>query len=120
MADKAFITPTAFGQFLNDTYNHTIEEAKHSRAKLVEAVKTQLAANYEKQIGNLNLQLKGVEELKNGAEKLQNEKLVLLNEQIINYKAQLENLEKKPVVNWVYVVVAILIGLVIGYLLKGR
>jgi exodeoxyribonuclease VII large subunit len=120
LADKAFITPTAFGQYLNETYNHTIEEAEHSRAKLVESVKTQLAANYEKQINNLNLQLKGVEELKFGAEKLQNEKLVLLNEQIFNYKTQLETLEKKPAVNWVYLIVAIVVSLIICYLLKGH
>jgi exodeoxyribonuclease VII large subunit len=116
VADKAFITPTAFGQFLNETYNHTIEEAAHSKARLVESVKTQLAANYQKQIDNLNEKLKGIKELKTGAEKLQMEKLVLLNEQIVNYKAQLE---KKPAVNWVYVIAAIVLGLIIGYLLKG-
>ncbi|TSJ36501.1 hypothetical protein FO440_21965 [Mucilaginibacter corticis] len=38
VADKAFITPSEFGQFLNDTYNHTVEEAQHSRAQLVESV----------------------------------------------------------------------------------
>ena len=58
VADKAFITPTAFGQFLNETYNHTIEDAEHSRAKLVGSVKAQLSANYQKQIDNLNEKLK--------------------------------------------------------------
>jgi exodeoxyribonuclease VII large subunit len=106
VADKAFITPTAFGAFLNDTYNHTIEEAAHSKARLIESVKTQL--------------LKGVEELKTGAEKLQNDKLVLLNEQIAGYRKQVETLESKPAVNWVVVIVAVVIGLVIGYLLKGH
>jgi exodeoxyribonuclease VII large subunit len=120
VADKAFITPTALGQFLNETYNQTIEEAAHSKAKLVESVKVQLAANYQKQIDNLNEKLKGVEELKNGSEKLQHEKLVLLNEQILNYKAQVETLEKKPAVNWVYVIAAVVAGLVMGYLLKGH
>jgi exodeoxyribonuclease VII large subunit len=120
IADKAFITPTAFGQFLNETYNYTIEEAAHSKAKLVESVKTQLAAGYQKQIDNLNEQLKGVEQLKVGTEQLQNEKLYLLNEQISAYKAQVEALGKKPAANWVVVIVAIMVGLVIGYLLKGH
>jgi exodeoxyribonuclease VII large subunit len=120
VADKAFITPTAFGAFLNETYNDTIEEAAHSKAKLVESVKTQLAAGYQKQIDNLSEQLKGVEQLKAGAEQLQNEKLTLLNEQLSAYKAQVETLEKKLAINWVVVVVAIVVGLVIGYLLKGH
>jgi exodeoxyribonuclease VII large subunit len=67
VADKAFIMPTAFGQFLNEIYNHTIEEAASSKAKLVESVKMQLQAGYQKQIDNLNEQLKGVEQLKAGA-----------------------------------------------------
>jgi exodeoxyribonuclease VII large subunit len=120
VADKAFITPTAFGHFLNETYNQTIEEVEHSKARLVESVKTQLAANYQKQIDNLNEKLKGVEELKTGAEKLQHEKLVLLNEQLSNYRAQVETFEKKSPVNWLLIVVAVVIGLIIGYLLKGR
>jgi exodeoxyribonuclease VII large subunit len=120
VADKAFITPTAFGQFLNDAYNQTIEEAAHSKAKLVESIKTSLAANYQKQIDNLNEKLKGVEDLKVGAEKLQNEKLAMLNEQLLNYKAQVETMEKKPAVNWGVIVIAVVIGLVIGYFLKGH
>jgi len=118
VADKAFITPSAFGQFLNDTYNQTIEEAEHSKARLVESVSKQLSANYQKQIDNLNEKLKGVEELKAGTEKLQSEKMALLNEQVLNYRTQIEKLEKKPAVNWVVVIIAIVIGLVIGYLMK--
>ena len=61
-----------------------------------------------------------MEELKNGAEKLQAEKLVLLNEKIVNYKAQLETLNDKSAVNWVYVIAAVVMGLIIGYLIKGH
>lgn len=43
VADKAFITPSEFGQFLNDTYNHTVEELQHSRAQLVESVTKQFS-----------------------------------------------------------------------------
>lgn len=95
MISRENITPTAFGAFLNETYNHTIEEAAHSKALLVESVNMQLDANYQKQIDNLNEKLKGVEESKVGSEKLQGEKLVLLNEHIANYRAQVEHLEKK-------------------------
>jgi exodeoxyribonuclease VII large subunit len=133
VADKAFITPTAFGQFLNEVYNQTVEEVEHSKARLVDSVRTQLAANYQKQIDNLNEQLKGVEALKTksetdlgkiyeekirlyeqqkaGSEKLQDEKLAMLNEQLTIYK-------NKPAVNWVAVVIAVVVGLVIGYLIK--
>jgi exodeoxyribonuclease VII large subunit len=118
LADKAFITPSEFGQFLNDTYNNTIEEAQHSKAKLVESVKIELAANYQKQIENLNEKLKGVEELKLASQTLQNEKLIVLNDQIQAYKTQISTLENKPAINWLVVIIAVVIGVVIGYLLK--
>jgi exodeoxyribonuclease VII large subunit len=118
VADKAFITPSEFGQFLNDTYNQTIEEAQNSKAKLIESVKTELSANYQKQIDNLNEQLKGVEQIKLASENLQIEKLVVLNDQIQAYKTQVSTLENKSNVNWVVVIISVVIGLVIGYLLK--
>ncbi|RFZ85197.1 hypothetical protein DYU05_06240 [Mucilaginibacter terrenus] len=39
IADKSFITPSELGQFLNDVYNHTIEDLENSKAKLIESVK---------------------------------------------------------------------------------
>lgn len=118
VADKSFITPSEFGQFLNDTYNHTVAELENSRAKLIESVKTQLSANYQKQIDNLNEKLKAIEELKLASQNLQQEKLVVLNDQIQAYKTQISTLENKPSVNWVAIIIAVIIGLVIGYLLK--
>lgn len=153
IADKAFITPSEFGQFLNDTYNQTVEEIQNSRAQLVESVKKQLTANYQKEIDNLRQQLVTVEELKkknnedlekvynekisglNGqislltntynqqlaeTQNLQNEKLIMLNEQLNNYKAQITSLENKSSINWTVVIVAIVLGLIIGYLIKGH
>jgi exodeoxyribonuclease VII large subunit len=38
IADKSFITPSELGQFLNDTFNHTVEELENSKAKLIESV----------------------------------------------------------------------------------
>lgn len=64
VADKSFITPSELGQFLNDTYNHTVEELENSRAKLIDSVKAQLTANYQKEIDNLNEKLKANEELR--------------------------------------------------------
>ncbi len=63
IADKAFITPTALGQYFNDIYNRTIEELQNSKARLVEDITTQLQANYAKQISNLEAQLTAKEEL---------------------------------------------------------
>jgi exonuclease VII large subunit len=64
VADKSFITPSEFGQFLNDTYNHTLEELQNSQAKLIDSVKAQLTAGYQKEIDNLNQKLKDNEELR--------------------------------------------------------
>lgn len=51
VADKAFKTPTALGQYFNNVYNTTIEQLQNSKAKLVAAITKQLKANYEEQIG---------------------------------------------------------------------
>jgi exodeoxyribonuclease VII large subunit len=142
VADKSFITPSEFGQFLNDTYNHTVEELQNSKARLIESVKAQLTAGYQKEIDNLNQKLKDNEELRNktandlekvyqekisllnfqlsGEQKLQSERITVLNEQINTYKAQLSNLEGRSSVNWIAVGIAVLLGLIIGYLIKGH
>lgn len=142
VADKAFITPSELGQFLNDVYNHTVEELENSKAKLIESVKTQLAANYQKQIDNLNEKLKANEELRlktvgdleqvykekisvlntqlTGDQKIQTERIGLLNEQINAYKKQLNELKNKSSINWTAIIVAIIVGIIIGILIKGR
>jgi hypothetical protein len=140
VADKSFITPSELGQFLNDTYNHTVEELQNSKAKLIDAVKAQLNANYQKEIDNLNEKLKANEELRvkttgdlekvyqekiallnsqlNGSLQLQTEKLAVLHEQITAYKAKVSSLENRTGTNWTLVVIAIILGIVIGYLLN--
>lgn len=142
VADKSFITPSEFGQFLNDTYNHTVEELQNSKAKLIDSVKAQLSANYQKEIDNLNEKLKANEELRiktandlelvykekmallntqlAGEQKLQGERVSLLNEQINNYKAQVSSIKNKSSVNWIAIIIAITAGIIIGYLLKGH
>jgi exonuclease VII large subunit len=167
VADKAFITPSEFGQFLNDTYNHTTEEIQHSKAKLVEAVTAQLKANYQKQIENLNSQLKAQEQLKTKSiediQKVSQEKVIALEQEvtlakknyqehvqesqklheqrsrllqqqveaankeskskdvmIASYKQKVDNLKGKGSVNWIAVIIAVAIGVIIGMaLVKG-
>lgn len=142
VADKSFITPSELGQFLNDTFNHTVEELENSKAKLIESVKSQLTANYQKQIDNLNEKLKANEELRlqtakdleqvykekmevlnvqlAGDQKLQAERIGILNEQIDTYKSQISDLNGKSSVNWTIVIIAVILGLILGYLLKGH
>jgi hypothetical protein len=57
IADRKFITPTAFGQYLKEIYNTTIEELAQSKAKLVDDVTKQLKTVYDKQLQNLNEKL---------------------------------------------------------------
>lgn len=127
VADKAFITPSEFGQFLNDTYNHTAEELQHSRAQLVESVTKQLQAGYQKEIDNLREQLKNVEELRNKAsadmQRVYEEKIggltALQQQRQQLYEEQLKAAESKRPVNWVAIVLAAILGLLIGYVLKN-
>jgi exonuclease VII large subunit len=57
IADRKFITPTAFGQYLKEIYNTTIEELAQSKAKLVADVSKQLKTVYDKELQNLNEKL---------------------------------------------------------------
>ncbi len=57
MADKAFITPTAFGNYLYDLFIQTSEELQHSKAKMIDSIKKELAVNYEQQLQTQAAQL---------------------------------------------------------------
>lgn len=144
VADKAFITPTALGQYLNDLYNTTIEELQNSRAKLVDDITKSLKANFEKQVQNLQEQLQAVEKQKqqmvndlktvNEKEKqVLNQNIKSISEQqkakedlISSYKKQIEGLQaqvsRPPVkeTNWGLVIAAIIIGIIIGVMLAGK
>ena len=63
VADKAFITPTAFGQYLHRIYNDSVGELQHSKARLVEAITVQLEAQYDKQVRTLEEKVRSLEEL---------------------------------------------------------
>jgi exodeoxyribonuclease VII large subunit len=138
VADKAFITPTALGQFLNDLYNDTVEELQNSKAQLVADITKTLKANYDKQIQNLTEQLQATEkqkqqtitDLKTLSEKekqVLNQSITAITEQqkgkddlISNYKRQVDSLQKQASrvpekeTNWVFVVIAIILGILLG------
>lgn len=63
ISDKKFITPTQFGNYLKEIYNSTTEEFQRSKAKMVQDTKNELKIIFDKQMQNLNDQLKAAKEL---------------------------------------------------------
>jgi len=135
VADKAFITPTALGQYFNDMYNRTVEELQSSKAKLVEDITRQLEANYTKQIQNLQEHLKAAEELHTksaqSTESLYKKEMELLNNQLAattqQHQQQMQELQKirdekhlltkeqiNTIIYWVLIIVALFVGIIIG------
>lgn len=53
-------------------------------------------------------------------QKLQTERIGILNDQIKNYKSQISELGGKASVNWTIVIIAVILGLILGYLLKNH
>jgi len=98
VADKAFTTPTAFGQHLVDLYNNTIQERSQSKAGMVEAAMKQVKPLFEKQIQNLT-------------EQFANEKK-LLEERLV--MAQMVQPAKT---NWVLIIGLMIVGLIAGFLI---
>jgi exodeoxyribonuclease VII large subunit len=83
VADKAFITPNALGQYFNEIHNETLDELQNTKAKLVEDITTQLKSNYEVQLVNLNEKLQGYKEV--SGQQLQ---LATLNYMTLNHNLQ--------------------------------
>jgi exodeoxyribonuclease VII large subunit len=107
VADRHLITPTAFGQYLQDIYTQTIEELQNSKAKLVDDISKQFKANYEGQLQNLNDKLKGASEL---SEK----QVALKQEQIENLQKQLAEKKSIPLIVWLLIIVALILGVIFG------
>jgi exodeoxyribonuclease VII large subunit len=95
IADKAFITPTALGQYLNTLHNDTIAELEHSKAKLVATITEQLKANYAKQVENLEAKVKQLEELGGRSAGVQQQEVQVLRGQVALVKAQAEEAGKQ-------------------------
>jgi exonuclease VII large subunit len=107
VADKSFITPNELGQYFNSIYNQTIEELQNSKAKLVNDISKQIDASYQIQIKSLSEQLEG-------NKSLSEQQLQSANEQMNDYKTRLEKRKSMAVVMWVLMVVACVIGILIG------
>lgn len=107
IADKHFITPTAFGQYLHDIYHTTIEELQNSKARLVEDITKQLQVNYEGQLQNLSDKL-------NNAIELNKQQVNLKEQQIESLQSQLSHKKSIPVTMWLLMIVGVAIGILIG------
>lgn len=92
IADKAFITPSELGQFLNDIYNHTREELEHSRAQLVESITKRLTAQYQQQINAL--QQVNAQEVAN-LKKLNESNAEVLRKQALEERASLQRVQEQ-------------------------
>ncbi len=90
VADKAFITPTALGQYLNTLYNETVEELQHSKARLVETITLQLSTNYDKQVAKLQEKIRQMEELNGQRTGVQQQEVSFLQSQMGPLRAQQE------------------------------
>ena len=88
MADKAFITPTALGQYLHRIYNDTVAELQNSKARLVETITVQLSANYDKQVRNLEEKIRSLEELNGKMSGVQHEQIQFLQGQLTDLRVQ--------------------------------
>jgi exonuclease VII large subunit len=124
IADRAFITPTALGQFLGSLHDETLEAIQNSKAALVETVTKQLGAQYDGQIRNLTEKL-------TATEAIHAERAALLTRQLADRDALLEaqrtvagkmeaqfNAAKKgerPL--WLFVLIAALAGVLVGAIL---
>lgn len=109
IADKAFITPTALGQYFNEVYNHTSEELQSSKAKLVEDIKAQFKSTYETQLAHLNEQLQGNKQLSD-------QQLQVAKARIEELNYQLAQRSSIPVAAWVLIVLfAIAAGIFVGW-----
>lgn len=103
VADKAFTTPTAFGQHLVDLYNHTVEERSKSKAGIVDAVTKSLKPLYEKQIENLTNQFANKEQ------KLLNDQKLL--EEKLKFAQEVQPQESR---NWAMIILMLIVGVALG------
>ena len=107
IADKAFITPTDLGQYFNSVYNHTVEELQSSKARLVDDLSKQIDAGYQMQVKSISEQLEA-------NKLLSQQQIQLANDQIDEYKSQLSKKQTMSIVMWVLVVIACVVGVIIG------
>ena len=120
VADKAFITPTALGQYFNEVYNDTIAQLQNSKAKLVDDITKQLEANYKKQIENLNTNITSLEKSNEREVNILSQQLQAAKEEKTNYNNEILELQKQIKRSGrisVYTILLIIAALIIGWLI---
>jgi exonuclease VII large subunit len=104
VADKRFTTPTAFGTYLKQIYDETIEELSKSKAKMQKDITATLTKIYDEQLKTLNGKLESTiklytqekktiidshENLKKQLIELNEKKIKDLNEAALKMKSEL-------------------------------
>ena len=123
IADRAFITPTALGQFLATLHDEVVEAAHSSKASMMETLAKQMAGQHEAQMRILADKLAA-------AETFHSERMALLTTKLTDRESMLaaqreiaDGLQarvdaaktEKPL--WLYVLIAALAGVILGALL---
>jgi exodeoxyribonuclease VII large subunit len=115
VADKAFITPTALGQWLRSIYNDTMAELENSKAHMVETITQQLKTGYDKQVQNLNDRIRTMEELGSKGQELQQQELAGLKDQLRTLQAERGSKDQAKWAVWIAIAaVAALLGWLLG------
>jgi len=111
VADKYFITPTAFGQYLYDVYIRAIEEMNNSKAKLISDLSKQIDLQYQAKLQDLNARLvettQSIQEIKTDS----NLKIQTLTEKLS---------KSKSVISILVTVLIILSVIIVVYLSLGK
>ena len=116
VADRAFITPTALGQYFHDLYNKTIDDFNDSKTKLIGDLTRQIDLNYQNKLQDLNSRL--AESTRSNQEATRSNQEATRNAELqLRYLS--ERLVKTKSTNSVlYGVLLVLIGIVLYFLLK--
>lgn len=124
IADRAFITPTALGDFLATLHDEVMEAVQNSKAALIETVTKQLGAQYEGQLKNLTEKLAATEVLHAERSELlvrqladREAVLAAQREVTSNLQTQFDAAARSERPVWMYVLIAALAGVILGALL---
>lgn len=125
IADRAFITPTALGQFLATLHEEVVEAAHNSKAALIESITKQLGVQHGEQLRILTEKLAATEALNTERSALLTQQLTDRETMLAVQREEAGRLQarlnaatsQKPI--WLYVLIAALAGVVLGALLTA-
>lgn len=142
VADKKFTTPSAFGAYLKQIYNETVEELAKSKAKMQKDITDQLKVIYDEQLKTLNLKLENTTKLyiqekksilesnevfKRQLGELHEKKVKDLNEFTLKLRSeneglarQLNDARKAPQTNYSVIIIVIIIVIVLAVILSQK